>query len=664
MLRCVACILASVFMTIAACANEPKERRVALIIGNSTYRGVPALLNPRNDAQDMAAALRAVGFEVMEGLDLDRRGMGAILGRFAKAADGADAAVFFYAGHAMQFRGENFLLPVDAAPADEFAIPYETMRVADVMEALQNAPGVRMLILDACRNNPVANRIVGSRITRDASAARGLARIAQNKGMVIAYATQANDVAADGTGRNSPFSSALVEQLGVPGLEVGQLFRRVAISVNQSTKGQQTPELSVSLLGDFYFNRTETDLQAWSKLRDTSDAEALRGFLGQFPNSYLADAAKARIDVLERTQREDTLRRQLDRYEDERRKAEAAAETAKQAEAKRLAMEKAERDRLLAAQAETRRKVEEDAARQQAEQKRRLDERLAALEAENRKVQGELAARAADEARRAKDDRERERQSAERDRLAAGQTDRLRTAEADASRQKQEEEKRIAERLARLEEENRRASAELAARFKAEQAIREAAERERTKLIADIEAERRRAAEELQRVQKEAGSALAREQQQPPPPAAPPQVASLSRDVAAQAPAARLDIAGLTSTIHLELKRVGCYGGKPEAAWSSPPTRQAVQRYARLTRIAIPEAPSDEFLDSLKRQPGRVCPLSCSRGQIERDGACIVQKAQVKRVEQPQKVRAQTPAAAKPARGGRCFSFNGQSFCE
>ncbi|MFA6965046.1 caspase domain-containing protein [Bosea sp. (in: a-proteobacteria)] len=272
-------------MTIAACANETKERRVALIIGNSTYRGVPALLNPRNDAQDMAAALRAVGFEVMEGLDLDRRGMGAILGRFAKAADGADAAVFFYAGHAMQFRGENFLLPVDAAPADEFAIPYETMRVADVMEALQNAPGVRMLILDACRNNPVANRIVGSRITRDASAARGLARIAQNKGMVIAYATQANDVAADGTGRNSPFSSALVEQLGVPGLEVGQLFRRVAISVNQSTKGQQTPELSVSLLGDFYFNRTETDLQAWSKLRDTSDAEALRGFLGQFPTA-------------------------------------------------------------------------------------------------------------------------------------------------------------------------------------------------------------------------------------------------------------------------------------------------------------------------------------------------------------------------------------------
>ncbi|PTM42356.1 caspase family protein [Bosea sp. 124] len=647
----------------ATFANEPTERRVALVIGNSAYRAVPRLLNPRNDAQDVSAALRAVGFEVIEGHDLDRRGMGEALGRFARAADGADAALFFYAGHGLQFRGENFLLPVDASPADELAIPYETTRVADVVEALQNAAGVRVLILDACRNNPMANRISSSNRTRSSSVGRGLAPIPQNKGMVVAYATQANDVAADGMGRNSPFSAAFIEQLGEPGLEIGQLFRKVAVNVNQRTTGKQTPELSLSLLGDFYFNRSETDIQAWAKLRESDDAAALRGFVSRFPGSYLADAAKARVDAIDRAQRESALNQQIARYEEERRKAMAAAEAAAKTEEARLAGEKAERDRLVTAQADIRRKAEDDAVRQQAEQKRRLDERFAELEAEKRRFQSELAARAEQEARRARDDKERERQSVERDRLAAGQADRIRTAEDDASRQKLEEERRIAERLAKLEEENRRASAELAARFKAEQDIRDTSERERTRLIADIEAERRRAAEELQRVQREAGAALAREKQ-PPSQDAAPQIASLARDAETPAPAAGPGIAGLTSTIHLELRRVGCYNGKPDAEWSSRQTKQAVQQFARLTRTSIPDAPNDAFLDALKRQPGRICPLSCPRGQIERDGACVVQKAQVKRAEQPQKVRAQTPKATPPARSGRCFSFNGQSFCE
>ena len=436
-----------------AVAAETGERRVALVIGNSAYRAAPALPNPGNDAQDVAAALRAVGFEVIEGRDLDRRGMGEALGRFARAAVDADAALFYYAGHGLQFRGENFLLPVDSAPNDEFGIPYETTRVADVIDALQNAKGVRLLILDACRNNPLADRIASAGRSRDTSIGRGLARIAQTRGMVIAYATQANDVAADGKGRNSPFSAALVEQLAEPGLEVGQLFRRVAAGVNQRTGGRQTPELSISLLGDFYFNRSETDQQAWAKLRGSQDGPALRDFLTRFPKSYLADAARARIETVERAQREEALRRQLATYEEERRKAAAAAESARQAEAARLAAARAEQDKLAAAQAEQRRKAEEDAARQQAEQRRKLDERLAQLEADNRKAQAELAARADDQARRARDDKERERQALERDRLSTAQAEKLKAAETDANRQKQDEDRRIAERLAKLEEE-------------------------------------------------------------------------------------------------------------------------------------------------------------------------------------------------------------------
>ncbi|WP_066472344.1 caspase domain-containing protein [Bosea sp. WAO] len=663
-----------------AAANEPKERRVALVIGNAAYRAAPALPNPGNDAQDMAAALKALGFEVIDGNDLDRRGMGEALGRFARAANGADAALVFYAGHGLQFRGENFLLPVDAAPSDEFAIPYETTRVADVVDALQNAKGIRILILDACRNNPLADRIASSGRSRDSSIGRGLARMAQSSGMVVAYATQANDVAADGTGRNSPFSAAMLEHLSEPGLEIGQMFRRVAVSVNQRTKGRQTPELSLSLLGDFYFNRAETDLQAWSKVRDSNEAPALRGFIERFPRSYLADAARARIDAVERAKREDTLRRQLAGYEEERRRAAQAAETTRQAEAQRLAAERTERDRLAAAQAETRRKAEEEAARQQAEQRRRLDQRLAELEAENRKVQAELASRAEEQARRARDDRERETQARERERLSAAQTDRLKTAEAEANRQKQEEERRIAERLAKLEEENRRASADLAERFKAEAAIRQAVERDRSRLDGELEAERRRAAEELQRVQREA--ATAREKAGAAAAGA-VHVASLPQDGAAAPvppPAANLDLAGLTKTINIELGRIGCYRGKPEGEWSSRPTSRAVQEFARLARISPPDAPSTEFLDLLKGQSGRVCPLQCSARQIERDGACVAKSCpsgqrldaegdcvapKPKRLAQPAAEPRQKPRPAPAApRGGRCFSFNGQSFCE
>lgn len=662
-----------------AVAAETGERRVALVIGNSAYRAAPALPNPGNDAQDVAAALRAVGFEVIEGRDLDRRGMGEALGRFARAADGADAALFFYAGHGLQFRGENFLLPVDSAPSDEFSIPYETTRVADVIDALQNAKGVRLLILDACRNNPLADRITSSGRSRDSSIGRGLARIAQNRGMVVAYATQANDVAADGKGRNSPFSAALVEQLAEPGLEVGQLFRRVAAGVNQRTGGRQTPELSISLLGDFYFNRSETDQQAWAKLRDSQDGPALRDFVARFPKSYLADAARARIEAVERAQREDALRRQLATYEEERRKAAAAAESARQAEAARLAAARAEQDRLAAAQAEQRRKAEEDAARQQAEQRRKLDERLAQLEADNRKAQAELAARADDQARRARDDKERERQALERERLSLAQTEKLKAAETDANRQKQDEDRRIAERLAKLEEENKRAAAELAARLKAEQEIREAGERERIRLMAELEAERRRATEELQRVQSAAAAAPARPDEGPRLAALPGGALEL-----AKAPAV-IDLAGLTRTINLELGRVGCYSGKPDGEWTSKATSRAVREFARLANLDVPGTPTTDFLDILKRQSGRICPLTCTARQVERDGVCVAKSCprgerldsdgdcvapKPKRVAQERSVRpaaARPPAPARapaPAARGRCFNFNGQSFCE
>jgi hypothetical protein len=176
------------------------------------------------------------------------------IAQFARDARDADAALFYYAGHGLQHQGLNYLMPTDARLDDEFNLNFEMTRLEDVLLSLGRARGVKILVLDACRRNPLVDRLAGT--TRDFAATRGLARLEARYGMVVAYATQADQVAVDGSGRNSPFTAALVKQLSEPGLEIGMLFRRVAADVNRMTGGRQLPELSVSLLGEFYFVAT------------------------------------------------------------------------------------------------------------------------------------------------------------------------------------------------------------------------------------------------------------------------------------------------------------------------------------------------------------------------------------------------------------------------
>jgi uncharacterized caspase-like protein len=138
--------------------------------------------------------------------------------------------------------------------------PFELVKLDDVIEALSYTDGVRLLVLDACRDNPFANVLAQNKGSRGAGMTRGLAKIERSQGMLIAYSTQPNAVAADGNGRNSPFTGALAREMQVPGLEVATVFRRVAANVNRETGGAQTPELSVSLLQDFYLNPQESDV--------------------------------------------------------------------------------------------------------------------------------------------------------------------------------------------------------------------------------------------------------------------------------------------------------------------------------------------------------------------------------------------------------------------
>src|ERR1700674_3427260 len=286
------------------------EKRVALVIGNGAYATAPRLPNPRNDAEDVAASLKRAGFETVVGLDLDKAGMDDATIRFARAVRDADVALFYYSGHAMQFAGVNYLMPVDAKLSDEADLRRMT-RVDEVVADLQQARTVRILVLDSCRDNPLAEdlkRSIG--LSRAASLQRGLARIDTPQGMIVAFATQAGHTAADGTDRNSPYTAAFLRHIETPD-EIGTVFRHVSADVYEATKHVQIPELQLSMIGEFYLHgRAAADAparagpddseRAWAAVKDTTSIAVLEAFVRQYGDGLYARFARARLEELRR----------------------------------------------------------------------------------------------------------------------------------------------------------------------------------------------------------------------------------------------------------------------------------------------------------------------------------------------------------------------------
>jgi uncharacterized caspase-like protein len=256
-MRILAAFSCAVFCVCLGIAPSHADKRVALVIGNAAYRNAPALTNPKNDAEDVGRSLQGLGFETIVAADLDRGGMNDALDRFSRQVAGADIALVYYSGHGMQFAGKNFLLPVDArlVSADDVN-RFRLMPLDDILEVLQTAKGARVVVLDACRNNPVEEELKRRLASspggnRDAYLTRGLGRISSANGLLVAYATQASDVAADGSGRNSPFTTAFLRNVGTPDIDLRQMLFRVQDDVNKATGGRQRPELSISLVGEF-----------------------------------------------------------------------------------------------------------------------------------------------------------------------------------------------------------------------------------------------------------------------------------------------------------------------------------------------------------------------------------------------------------------------------
>src|ERR1700730_7163496 len=240
----------------APAANLPAvpERRVALVIGNSAYQTVGGLPNTTNDARAIAEVLKADGFtSVRIILDMTRASMIASLNEFQREADASDWAVVYYAGHGMEVSGANYLVPIDARLGDDRDIQDEAVSVDRILSAVENAKKLRLVMLDACRDNPFLKRMHRSIATRSIS--RGLAAIEPMGATLIVFAAKDGETAEDGTGGHSPFAASLIKRLQQPTIEINKLFRLVTSDVLKATGNQQRPFVYGSLPGeeDYYF---------------------------------------------------------------------------------------------------------------------------------------------------------------------------------------------------------------------------------------------------------------------------------------------------------------------------------------------------------------------------------------------------------------------------
>jgi uncharacterized caspase-like protein len=302
------------------------DRRVAFVVGNGTYKNVQPLPNPPIDAKSMAAVLRNVGFEVVEGTNLTRDKMTERLLEFGKKAQGADVALFFYAGHGIAIGGTNYLLPIDADIKSEMDVKLGAAINIDLtLDQTMSDAKVKLVFLDACRDNPFAAKIKSNAATRSVNVQTGLAEMKSGEGTLIAFATGPGQTALDGQeGTNSPFTRALMANIAKPGVEIQQAMTQVRAQVNEETNKGQLPWGHTNLIGSVYLNGTppaagaptaaaassapavasasggsDVELEFWRSIKESNKPEELNAYLSNYPNGQFKSLALARIASLQ-----------------------------------------------------------------------------------------------------------------------------------------------------------------------------------------------------------------------------------------------------------------------------------------------------------------------------------------------------------------------------
>jgi hypothetical protein len=277
---------------------------VALVIGNGNYKHTARLTNPVNDASDVGAALERLGFDVLRGIDVSHAGMRDVIRTFSQKVVGADVALVFYAGHGLQVDGKNYLLPVDAQIETRADLEFGSIDLNLLLSFMEGQAKTSIIFLDACRDNPMGTKL--TRGTRSASVGRGLAQVASGVGTLIAFATQPGNVALDGEGRNSPFTSALLTIMERPGLPLSEVMISVRNEVLKTTGGKQLPWEHSSLTGQFYFKPAEPgsaasadqnglELAFWNSIQGSRNPQLYEAYLRRYPNGSFAEIARINL---------------------------------------------------------------------------------------------------------------------------------------------------------------------------------------------------------------------------------------------------------------------------------------------------------------------------------------------------------------------------------
>lgn len=303
------------------------DRRVAFVVGNGAYKNVAQLPNPPIDAKAMASTLRNVGFEVIEGSNLSRDQMTEKLLDFGRKAQGSDIAVFYYAGHGIAVGGTNYLLPIDADIKSEMDVKLGAAINIDLtLDQTMGDAKVKLVFLDACRDNPFAAKIKSNSATRSVNVGSGLAEMKSGEGTLIAFATGPGQTALDGQeGNNSPFTRALIDNITKPGVEIQQAMTSVRAQVNEETHKGQLPWGHTNLIGAVYLNQAPTtqvanaapiasistpagaassssdgvELEYWRSVKETNKPEELNAYLSAYPNGQFKTLALARLAAIQ-----------------------------------------------------------------------------------------------------------------------------------------------------------------------------------------------------------------------------------------------------------------------------------------------------------------------------------------------------------------------------
>ncbi len=346
-------------------------KRVALVIGNSAYQHTPQLSNPAHDAADVGATLRRLKFEVIEGSDLDKAGMDRTIRQFARALGNADVGLLFYAGHGLQVNGQNYLVPIDAKLEDASGLDFELVRLDLIHKTMERETKTSLLILDACRDNPLGRNLARAIGTRSADIGRGLAAVESGIGTLIAFSTQPGNVALDGSGRNSPFAAALVKHMPEPGQDLSSVLIAVRNEVMTATRNRQVPWEHSALRARFYFaepplaGNPERDAEEllWSVAADGKSLALLLVYIDLYPNGAHAAAAASLIDA---SKKQEASQSALAEKEAELRRAEEAEARAQLQKVQEL-MRTAEAERQAALKAAQEARAAAQAAREQQE---------------------------------------------------------------------------------------------------------------------------------------------------------------------------------------------------------------------------------------------------------------------------------------------------------